>query len=428
MEMKKGIACLITLALLALLALPVGAVEKPLSLSESIDLALHNNLNLQSSQKSIEIARSDVKIADAAKKPNLALTSSYTKLGGDNLGNNSKDSYGTKLGFSYPLYLYSGGKLESAVRARNYNLKSSEFSYKASEQQLVYNVKEAYYNVLKSQEMVKVAEENLAGMQSHLKVAQAMFKTGMAPKFDVLKAEVGVLQAKQSLIEAKNKVNLAKASFNNVLNRDLEASVNLVNIMETTAPMDKLSLSQLVEKAYAQRPELIQLDASLKSAEENVKYAKGDKKPNLVLTGEYGLKDDKFFPQDKSWSVTLSSTFNIWDGGVIDNQVKQAEYKRDQAQLQLENTKQSIALDVRKAYLNIQEAKEALETAKKTVEQAKEGLKIAEVRYKAGMGTSVERLDAQVDLTQAETSHVQALHNYNLARAQLEKALGEERK
>lgn len=425
--MRRTITGFSILVLLFLLALPVGAAEKPMSLSESIDLALHNNLGLELAQKDIEIAGANVKMANIVKRtPSVSLTNSYTRLDKETQSV-GKDNYATKIGFNN-LYLYSGGKLEAAEKAQKLNLKASESGYQANVQQLVYQVKEAYYGVLRSQHLVKVAEENLEGMQSHLKVAQAMFKAGMAPKFDVLRAEVGVSDAKQQMIKATNGVNLAKASFNNVLNRDLDSTVNLVDVKDTVDPADKATLNQLVSKAYQQRPEMAKLDASLGAAEEQVKYVKGDKKPNLVLSGGYEWKDSKFFPQDDSWSVTLASNFNLFDGGVIDTQIKQAEYQRDQVKIQVEQAKQNIALEVRQAYLNIQEATEALETAKKTVAQAKEGLKIAEVRYKAGMGTSVERLDAQLALTQAETSHVQALYNYNLAKAQLQKALGEERK
>jgi len=422
--MKNRIVYLSVLVLLFSLALPVGAAEKPLSLSESINLALANNLDLQLSQSNIDIAASRVKMADAAKKPNLALTTSYTRTDKET-SSSYRDTYGSKIGFNYPLYLYSGGKLEAAVKAEKYGLKSAEYGLQTTARQLVYRVKEAYYGVLRHEQMLKVARENLTGMESHLKVAEAMYKSGMAPRFDVLKAEVGVLEAKQQLIKSKNSLNLAKASFNDVLHRDLNTPVHLVDVMEIVNLTEKTSLSQLVEKAYQQRPEMAQWAVNLKAEEENIKYAKGDKKPNLVLTGGYGWQDKKFFPGKNSWSLTLSSTFTILDAGIIDNQIKQAEYKRDQVRIRTEQAKQSIALEVRKAYLNLEEAQEALATAKKTVEQAKEGLKIAQVRYKAGMGTSVERLDAQVDLTQAETQYVQALYDYNLAKAQLEKATGE---
>lgn len=427
--MKKRMICLTILVSMFLAIMPVGAAEKNISLPESIDLALHNNLGLELSKRNINIATSQVDIAKAAKtNPSLDLTNSYTRFNQSQQGTNSENLFNTKIGFSYPLYLYSGGKLQAAEKTQQFNLEASRSGYEVTRQQLVYKVKEAYYGVLKAQHMVNVAEENQSGMQSHFKVAEAMFKTGMAPKFDVLRAEVGVLDAKQQVIKAKNGVDIAKATFNNVLNRDLSSSVNLIDIMEVTPEADKFTINQLVDKAYNLRPELQQLDATLKAAEENIKYVKADKKPDLALTGNYQWKGSEFVPSKNSWDVSLVSTFNLWDGGIINNQVKQAEEKAAQAQIQVDQARQDIALEVRQAYLNIQEAKEALATAKKTVEQAKEGLKIAEVRYKAGMGTSVERLDAQLALTQAETNYVQALYSYNLAKAQLEKATGEDKK
>lgn len=425
--MKKTLSCLLTVIFCGLLALPVGAAEKPLSLTESIDLALHSNLDIGVANTGIDIAKAQLGQTKAQKGVNLGLTSSYMKLDKNsgeqkNLANN--DSYSTQLSLTYPLY--TGAKLDALQKYKEFNVETNKYGLETAKQKIIYGTKESYYAVLRTQHLVKVAQEYLDGMKSHLDVTKAMFKAGMVPKYDVLRAEVAVSDAQQKLITAKNNVELAKVAFNNVLNRPLNTPVELVDITKLEPVKNQASLADLVEKAYANRPEVASQKTYIQMADEGIKAAKADKMPTVSLTGGYNWNGDKFMDKN-SWSVGIVGQFNILDGGLAANTLKEAEHQATQVQLQLAQTKQNVAYEVREAYLKLQEAKDAVDTATKSVAEAKEGLKIAEVRYKAGMGTSVERIDAQTTLTQAETDYTQAFYDYNLAKAQLEKAIGEEK-
>jgi len=416
--MQKKLVIFLALFLCLAGASPVLAAEKNLTLADSIEIALHNNLNLELAQKNVDIAIAQLGQTKAGKKGSLDFSSSYLKL--QDLPD--KENYKTAIDLKYPLY--TGGVLEAGIKAKELGVESANYNAESAKQGVAYGVKQTYYTVLRTQHLVDVAQEYLDGMESHLKVAQAMYKTGMVPKFDVLRAEVAVLDARQKLIKAKNGVELSKVAFNNVLNRDLNTAVSLVDSQTIDPKYEKVSLEQLIVKAQKQRPELKSWQKTARMFEEGIKAAKGSNKPNLAVIGQYKWDGEKFMDKNSSY-IGLATQFNLWDGGNVKKMIKEAEERLAQAQTQVEKNKKDIAYEVRQAYLNLQEAKEGLATAKKTVEQAKEGLKIAQVRYKSGMGTSVERIDAQTALTQAETNYTQAFYDYNLAKAELEKALGE---
>jgi outer membrane protein TolC len=124
------------------------------------------------------------------------------------------------------------------------------------------------------------------------------------------------------------------------------------------------------------------------------------------------------------WSATLAATVPLFDGGVTAQRIREAELRVEQLRVSEAQLRQSIELDVRRALLTYGSAAEELVTADKTVEQAQEGLRIANVRFAAGVSTNLEVIQAQAAQSQAEANRIQALFNLNLARAQLERAVG----
>jgi outer membrane protein TolC len=122
--------------------------------------------------------------------------------------------------------------------------------------------------------------------------------------------------------------------------------------------------------------------------------------------------------------VTLSATVPLFDGHLTDQKVREAEARVEQLKASEAQLRQGIELEVRRAMINYASAAEELVTADKTIEQAQEGFRIATVRFTAGVSTNLEVIQAQQALTQAEANRIVALFDVNLARAQLERAIG----
>lgn len=399
----------------------IWAAPMELTLEQSINLALKQNPSIEISQAQLEGSVADVNKAKGAFGPSLKLSASGTLLDEAASTSGSRESYSNSLSLSLPLY--SGGALEGGLGQAKANRTFYSLGLDKTRQQLALDVTTAYYNILQAQALVKLSEESLANTQSHVNNTQAFFEAGTVPKSDVLRSEVELAQVKQDLIKAQNSYYLAIASFNNLL--DIEHNDELVLKDLLTYVKRDISLEEAMQKALLQRPEIKQGEAQFQAAEYGVMAAKSGKKPSLDLSGNLGWRDANFPPEDKSWSVTVSAGFNIFDSNVTNSAIKKAQSGKQETKVSLEKTKNDVKLEVRQTYLNIKEAEERINTAIKAQEKAEEDLKIAQVRYSAGVGTNIEVLDSQVALTEARTNYTAALFDYNVGLAKLRKATGE---
>jgi outer membrane protein TolC len=126
------------------------------------------------------------------------------------------------------------------------------------------------------------------------------------------------------------------------------------------------------------------------------------------------------------WIAGAQVSWNIFDGQLTRGRVMEAKARYERAQLDVDESGRQIELEVRTAYSNFIEEREVLESQKMVQEQAQEALRLAEARHAAGAGTLLDVLSTQTALTQARTTQVQALHDYAVARARLQRALGED--
>jgi outer membrane protein TolC len=176
----------------------------------------------------------------------------------------------------------------------------------------------------------------------------------------------------------------------------------------------------------AQRPEVLQAQAVVRQNEAQIQFERRARLPQLSLSGSYILTPDTsgFAAEDHMWQVGAGVTLDVFDAGLTRSRVREAEGARDTAVANLEQARHSVALDVRTALSVLRQAQLNRQTTAANVQQAQEALRIAQVRYRAGVSTSVEVTDAQVALTQAQTNQVNAEYDYLDAETALARALG----
>lgn len=345
--------------------------------------------------------------------------------GGGKIYMTDEDIYTAKLSFKQPVYTF--GRIEKGIKLATLNESVNKYEYLKTEQEVIFNVKKAYFGILQAKHFVEVANQALTSVEDHLKVVKNLYNEGLVAKYDLLRAEVAHSEAKQLLITAKNSLSLAKAGFVTVLGEDFnpeEVDVEEIEVEEDD--IQNLKLEDLIEEGYRNRPEILQLSTSIKMAEEAIKLARTNTRPILALVGNYDYKKGDRTPIDwyDTWNITLALSFPFFDSGSTLAKVKQAKHQLNFTKNGLELLKQGIALEVRSAYFDLISAKEKIETARKNIETAEESLKIANERYKNGIGTQVEVTDARTSLTQARTSYYNAIYEYQISFAKLEKATG----
>lgn len=439
------------LALLGIVTPPAGAqsastaqaapAPRTLTQAEAITLALQQNQQLRVAAFEVTVARAQLAQAKAAASGQVNAQASYTRVkeqgpttlaipfGGTTitvtLPAPSPDLYDVRLVYQYPLY--AGGRIEAQVALAEANLKGAEAMLERLKQQIVFGVRQAYYQVLLAQAGMEVAERAAAQATENLRVARARVVAGVSPRFDEIQADVALATARQTQVRARNAIAQASQGLNALLNLPLNTPLLLKDPF-VVEPV-RTGLEALIAKALETRPELAEVRARQAAAQAAVQLAESGAKPTVALSAapSYSNTTGALFAGGSgafNWSITLAATLNLFDGGITQEKVREAQLRLEQLQALEAQQRQSIELEVRQAFLNLQSAQEELTGADALVTQANEALRIASVRFQAGVGTNLEVLSAQASSSQAEGSKAQALFNYSVARAGLERAIG----
>jgi len=188
-----------------------------------------------------------------------------------------------------------------------------------------------------------------------------------------------------------------------------------------------ISLEEGTQAALEQRPEIEALEAAVEMATRNVSIARAAYFPTVAAQGTYDWQKGtqlEILDEDWHWTVGLSGSMTLWNWGATRAQVAQAAAKLDQTELELEKLRNSVALDVRQSYLKMGEAEKNVAVSEKAVASAQESYRTTGERYREGVGTNTEVLDAENALARAEANRNQALFEHNVAVARLNRAIG----
>ncbi|HDR16169.1 MAG TPA: TolC family protein, partial [Desulfobacteraceae bacterium] len=182
--------------------------------------------------------------------------------------------------------------------------------------------------------------------------------------------------------------------------------------------------------AKENRPELKVAALKAEQASKAVWMARSELFPSLSLVGHYARFGDEAsvsgseYQDAKSWYVMAMASWNFWEWGKTKFRVDASKARENQAIEAAKETNDLITLEIKNAYLQLKEAQSQIVVSEKVIEQAEENFRIAEERYKERVATSTEVLDAQTLLTRARSQYVNALGDYNINYAKLQRAMG----
>jgi outer membrane protein len=436
--MKMTVGLLASLFFIGSVTASFGGQDvSPLTLEESIEIALKKSPTLQAAKEAINEAqfRRRAAISDFLTHVNTLYT--YTRFDeapfltipslGINTQVGTRDVYDWTTTLTQPIF--TGGALINNYRLAELGVDTAEVELETTTLDLILQVKETYYGVLKSERFVEVAERAVEHLESQLKVSQAFFEVGLIPKNDLLQVEVEMAQKRQDLITAQNNLEIVRAVFNTLLRRGIDEEVKLVEILHYR-PM-KIDMAASIEQAYKERPEIKAAELAVKSAEKGVRIAASGFFPQVRILFNYERQGDnpsvngsRYQPDEDSWNVLAMAEWKIWDWGKTWWGVGENKAKVFQAERALEDIRDKIRLEVKTSYLNVGQAEKNIIVAEKALSQAEENLRINEERYKEQVATSTEVLDALTLLTRGKTNYYAALRDYNIAIARLKRSVG----
>ncbi|HWI55621.1 MAG TPA: TolC family protein, partial [Bacillota bacterium] len=412
---------------------------QPLSLADAINLALQQNPTIQRAQKDIEANQGVVIQTRAIALPRLNVAGNYSAVqesdidtfrapGAGTFGQNQNWQSQIKVIQS----IYEGGRILSALRAARLTREQTLLNYQTAVADTVLAVQIAYYDVLLAAQQITVREASVELLRRQLADTTRRYEAGTVPRFNVLRAEVELANARPPLIQARNRLRISKNNLATLLGMNVPQGVfediplNVSGKL-TAEPYD-LELPRALNLALQQRTELKSLRKAQALRQEDITTAKAGYKPSLQAFGGYDVHNTQLSRDlgvvNHGWLIGAQVNWNLFDGLLTQGRVKQATALYERAGVDLDDSTRRIELDVRTSYSSFIEAREVLESQTKVLEQAEEALRLATARYEAGTGTQLDVLSAQTALTDARTTQIQALHDYEVARARLERAVG----
>lgn len=397
-----------------------------LNVQRCAEIALIKHPGIIAAKNAVNVSENRVGQARANYYPVIDWVSSTSRTSvgpretlGFRTGSAIFNSYSTGAALSQTIYDF--GKTSSQVRIESFKYDSSLSDLEDITEQIILKVKQTYYGVLQARRNRAVAEEAVKQFGLHLRQAKGFFEVGTKPKFDVTKAEVDLSNAKLSLIKAENAVRLAVATLNNAMGVPGAAEYALEDNL-SFAGYD-ITLAEALDRAQKNRPDMQSFAAKRRAAEMSLDLARTGYYPALTGNAGYNYAGNAF-PIERGWNIGATLTVPLFSGFLTKHRVGEAKANLDVVRANEESLRQTIFLDVQQAYLSLREAEERIPAAELVVKQAEENFAIAGGRYEAGVGNPIEVTDAQVALSNAKTAHIQALYDFRVARAALDKAMG----
>lgn len=334
--------------------------------------------------------------------------------------------YNAKLEAQMPLF--TGGRVVNGYQAARLETRAQEEDLRRMELDTVFQVKQAFYGVLLARAMVEVVDKSFATMEAHYQRVQDLYRQGMVSNLDLLQVEAQLSSIRPQQIQVHNGLELSKVRLLAVLNLDLETPAKIEGEL-AYAPAPVEEIPALKQAAALARPELKGLELRYEQADRLKKIARAGYLPTVGAFANYQWNRGQELPPNDTiwrdgWQAGLSFSMPLFDGLATRGEMKNAQGLKDQIEMNQAALKAGIEAEVTAAALTLRAAEERIAATEKTVQAAEKNYKVAEDRYSVGLVNHLDVLDAEVLLTRAQADYLLAVHDYLLAQASLEKAIG----
>ncbi len=404
----------------------------PIGFAEAVSLALKHNPQLAATRQGVAAAEGDLGIARAERWPRLDAAMSYTRHGDPvqvaplsqpgEFGRFDRNTYDAALTASLPLY--AGGRIVTGIEIAEAERVIAQRSVGQAEVDLVFNVASTFSKILQLRALEAADGAAVRQLEEHRRVADLMVRAGKTPRVDLLKTDVRLAEVRQRLVTTQATLESAQALLTRLLGFDpVRVRYDAAGALEYWPVREGMDAA--VARALRQRPDYLAQQTAAAQADLRVGRARGKRLPTLSLNGQYGGRTGDDFTVEEQWDLGLLLSFPLFDGGAITAEVARERARRAAAEERLRDLELRVTGEVQDAFLDLRQAEERLALAQASLEQAREALRVEQLRYGSGAGTSADVLDAQSALLDAEALQAQALFDHAVARAGLQRAAGD---
>jgi outer membrane protein TolC len=420
---------------------PAASQAAPLTLTlkDALERAQMNAPQLLAAISDANAAHEDLLQARAVRRPTVSGKSDYLGTQGNGVTPNGR--YVTNDGVHvYREWAVVHQDVMAAVLKTGYQRAGegeaiAKAKVEIARRGLAATVTKAYYALLTGQRKYATAQQALDQAKQSLDISRRLEGGGEVAHSDVVKSDLQFAAQEQAFRESKLAMDNARLDLAVLLFRDFDQNFGVVDDLDMAPPLPAFGEVQTL--AGRENPDLQAANAALRAARLDVQIARQAFLPSLTADFAYGIEANAFalhskvaaFPDagplpNLGYFLTVSLNVPLWDWGAKSSKVRQAAFKREQANVELSATQRTLVRNLQGFYQEAQTAREQVDSLRRSVDLAAESLRLNGLRYQAGEATILELVDAQTTLTQARNAYDDGLARYRLAVANLQTLTG----
>jgi outer membrane protein len=439
--MSRGaiLAVLAAIAALLMLRPAVGAEARIVTFEDALQIALEHNSTLRQAQNAARTSDVNVYQARGQFYPDLSLSS----RGSQNYGRNFDESEGrvfdtstrsASVGLSSSVTLFDGFGNTATLDQAKLDQQASNRDLTRTRETVVFTVAANFLALVQQREQLRVRRESLAAESELERQIKDYVDAGARTVADLYQQQSNVAAARLAVVDAERAAQLAEVDLMETLQLDPAGAYQFEPPPYNPGmTRDAPTLDAMLASAYAQRADLRAEENRLDAAGQGIRIAKSGRWPTISLGADYGsdytsssdlgLGDQ--FDQRRGGTLGLSFTLPIFNRGNTTASIRRAEIEANNAQIALDTLRTQVGLDVRRAYLDFNAAREQLSAADSQVKAAELALQAAQDRYQAGAATLVELTQARASQVEAASALVTAKSNLVFQRTLVDYFIGE---
>lgn len=409
---------------------------QPITLQQALELAQRNNRTLEAAKLTLERNQSALQEALAAEFPTLGVTATFSRdeSAGQRLRNSASadnplftpsriisQTFNGALQANYDLF--TAGLRPAQIRQAEQQVRLQQLEVERIAEQLRLDVTNSYYAVQEADAQVDIFQDAVRAASQSLRDAQLLEQAGLGTQFDVLQAEVDLASSQQDLTRALSQQRVSRRQIAQLLSVPQTADLAAADPI-AVAGQWPLSLEQSIVLAYKNRAELEQQLVQRDIGEQQRRIALASIRPQAGLSASYNVLGILSDDQGPAGGLSLGATlrWNFFDGGAARSRAEQAGRNIAIAETRFADQRNQVRLEVEQAFFNLNANAQNIETATIALQRAEESLRLARLRFQAGVGTQTDVLNQQTALTRARFNQLSAILEYNRALAALQRA------
>ncbi len=404
----------------------IGEVSHPLTAKEAAQIALKYQQSLVTSAADVLSASGRAQEARSSLYPNLGISGSYSRsenfrIPDSGVGLAGGPGYNSSATLRQLIFDFN--KTRDVVSQASAQEDAAKHSYTSDQSNLVFQVKQAFYSFVQNIHLVTVGEANLSSRNAQLALARARYNVGIGQPADLVQAETNLSDSQQSLVQARANAASSQMALALLMGIDPRTPIVAAEARETIAQED--DMNALVNVGLTQRSEVLAAKSNVRAAGYGLSATRKLNVPSLTLSLSANARGNPDPFDGSAGTASLGLSWTLFDSGFQAGKLKEAHAASQSANAQLAGITQQVVSDVTQAYLALKSAEQRKAITAAQVVNATEGVRIAQGRYEAGLGTFIDVTTAQALLVSAQTSDVNADATLDQARASLARAIGQ---